>query len=94
MLHLSQTLIAAITLLFSIGLQASDIEAIFLKAGLIDVNHIDSSIKVDLVNSDSDKNFFEEDFYNGLNKAYLRKDVAIKLSKAQQILKKEKSKIY
>jgi D-alanyl-D-alanine dipeptidase len=91
-LHLSQTLIAAIALLFSIALQANDIEAIFLKAGIIDVNHIDSSIKVDLVNSDSDKNFFEEDFYNGLNKAYLRNNVAIKLSKAQQILKKEKPK--
>jgi D-alanyl-D-alanine dipeptidase len=71
-------------------LLANDIENKFLEAGLIDVNMIDSSIKVDLVNSDSEKNFFEEDFYKGLNKAYLRKDIAVLLSKAQEILKKKK----
>lgn len=88
--HLSTTLILTITLLISSGVQANDVEKTFLKAGLIDVNHIDGSIRVDLVNSDSEKNFFEEDFYKGLNKAYLRKEVAVKLSKAQLILKKEK----
>jgi D-alanyl-D-alanine dipeptidase len=36
------------------------------------------------------KNFFEENFYNGLNRAYLRKDIAVKLSKAQGILKNAK----
>jgi D-alanyl-D-alanine dipeptidase len=36
-------------------LHANDIEQKFLEAGLIDVNSIDSSIKVDLVNSDSEK---------------------------------------
>lgn len=88
--HLSKTFILIICLLFSSGVLANDIENKFIKAGLTDVNLIDSSIKVDLVNSDSDKNFFEEDFYGGLNKAYLRKEVAVKLSKAQQMLKKEK----
>ncbi len=90
MRYLSKTFTLIICLLFSSGVLANDIERKFIKAGLIDVNHLDNSIKVDLVNSDSDKNFFEEDFYNGLNKAYLREQVAVKLSKAQQLLKKVK----
>ena len=71
------------------ALLANEIEKKFIKAGLIDVNTIDSSIQVDLVNSDQNKNFFEENFYGGLNKAYLRKEIAVKLSNAQSILKKE-----
>ncbi len=71
------------------ALLANEIEAKFIKAGLIDINAIDQSIQVDLVNSDQDKNFFEENFYDGLNKAYLRKEIAVKLSNAQSILKKE-----
>ena len=67
--------------------QANDIEKKFIDAGLVDVNSIDNRIQVDLVNSDPKKNYFREDFYNGLNKAYLRKEVATKLSKAQTILK-------
>lgn len=78
-----------ILLFFSVTLSANVIEQAFLEAGLVDVNSVDSSIQVDLVNSDPDKNFFEADFYNGLNKAYLRKKVAIKLSKAQALLKNE-----
>ncbi len=88
--HLDKTFFLIICMLFSSGLLANDVEKKFLKAGLVNVNLIDSSIKVDLVNSDSDKNFFGEDFYIGLNKALLRKDVAVKLSKAQRILKEEK----
>ncbi len=59
----------------------------FIDAGLVDVNTIDPSILVDLVNSNSSKNFFRMNFYDGLNKAYLHEEVALKLSKAQQILK-------
>lgn len=66
---------------------ANEIEERFVKAGLVDVNTIDSSIKVDLVNSDPEKNYFRENYYHGLRKAYLRKEVAIKLSNAQRILK-------
>lgn len=66
---------------------ANEVEKKFIKAGLVDVHVIDKSIKVDLVNSDIDKNFFRENFYNGLNKAYLRKEVAQKLSLAQKHLK-------
>ena len=64
-------------------------ELLFINTGLVDVKTIDSSIHVDLVNSDRSKNFFKKDYYNGLDKAYLLKEVAEKLSKAQQILKKK-----
>jgi len=68
---------------------ANDIENRFIEAGLVDIHTVDESIKVDLVNSDPDKNFFRENFYNGLAKAYLRKEVAKKLSSAQKYLKSE-----
>jgi len=69
--------------------RANEIEKKFEAAGLINVHAIDKSIKVDLVNSDPDKNYFRENFYNGLNKAYLRKEVAKKLSLAQKHLKSQ-----
>ena len=68
---------------------ANEIEKKFVEAGLVDIHTIDESIKVDLVNSDPDKNYFRENFYNGLNKAYLRREVAQKLSSAQKYLKSE-----
>jgi D-alanyl-D-alanine dipeptidase len=71
----------------SANCRANEIEKKFVAAGLINVQAIDKSIKVDLVNSDPDKNYFRENFYNGLNKAYLRKEVAKKLSLAQKHLK-------
>lgn len=61
----------------------------FVEAGLVDIHTIDESIKVDLVNSDPDKNYFRENFYDGLNKAYLRREVGNKLSTAQKYLKSE-----
>ncbi|MGD9365569.1 MAG: M15 family metallopeptidase [Desulfobacteraceae bacterium] len=67
--------------------QANEIQNKFIRAGLVDVQSIDPAIKVDLVNSDPKKNYFRENYYDGLDKAYLRKEVAIKLSKAQQLLK-------
>ena len=66
---------------------ANEIEERFVQAGLIDIHAVDESIKVNLVNSDPDKNFFRENFYDGLNKAYLRREVAHKLSNAQKYLK-------
>jgi zinc D-Ala-D-Ala dipeptidase len=68
---------------------ANEIEKKFVAAGLIDVHVIDNSIKVDLVNSDPDKNYFRENYYNGLNRAYLLRDVAKKLSLAQKHLKSQ-----
>lgn len=69
------------------NVQANEIEKKFIDAGLVDIHAIDKSIKVDLVNSDPQKNFFQENYYGGLARAYLRKEVAIKLSTAQKYLK-------
>jgi D-alanyl-D-alanine dipeptidase len=66
---------------------ANEIEKKFIEAGLVNIHNIDESIKVDLVNSDPEKNYFRENFYDGLKKAYLRREVAQKLSLAQQYLK-------
>ena len=71
------------------GCYANDTEKKFMEAGLVDVHEIDKSILVDLVNSDKNKNYFREDFYGGLTKAYLRKEVAERLSRAQKFLKAE-----
>lgn len=67
--------------------QANEIENKFIRAGLVDVHSIDPTIQVDLVNSDPKKNYFRENYYDGLDKAYLQKEVAVKLPKAQQLLK-------
>lgn len=67
--------------------RANEIEKKFVAVGLINIHSIDNSIKVDLVNSDPDKNYFRENYYDGLNKAYLREEVAKKLSLAQKYLK-------
>jgi D-alanyl-D-alanine dipeptidase len=66
---------------------ANSIEQKFISAGLVDIASVDSSIQVSLVNSDPKKNFFRENYYKGLQKAYLRKAVALKISQAQKILK-------
>jgi len=66
---------------------AAEVEEKFIKAGLVSISAIDKTIRVDLVNSDPEKNFFRENYYDGLNSAYLREPVALKLSKAQKILK-------
>ena len=68
------------------------IEQKFLKEGLVDIQKYNSDIKVDLVNSDSDKNFFRADFYKGLKKCYVREEVAVKISNASKILKGINSK--
>ena len=69
------------------GADANEVESKFINAGLVDVNTIDATIRVDLVNSDPKKNYFRENYYGGLQTAYLRKEVAVKLSRAQKILK-------
>jgi len=85
-------LLISVQLIFSVLICASfcnanSIEDRFIGAGLVDVNSIDSSIQVDLVNSDPGKNYFRENYYDGLQKAYVRKTVADKLSTAQKKLK-------
>ena len=73
----------------SVNCRANETEKKFVAAGFINVHAIDSSIKVNLVNSDPDKNYFRENYYNGLNKAYLRREVAKKISLAQKHLKSQ-----
>lgn len=73
-----------------VAASSNTIEQKFINAGLVDIASIDKSIQVNLVNSDPRKNFFRENYYQGLQKAYLRKRVALKLSKAQKILKIKK----
>ena len=67
---------------------ANEIERRFIAAQLANVSIIDPTIQVDLVNSDPEKNFFRVNFYDGLNRAYLQKEIALKLAGAQKILKK------
>jgi zinc D-Ala-D-Ala dipeptidase len=78
-------------LLITAFASANEVEKKFILSGLIDVTVIDPTIQVDLVNSDPKKNFFRKNYYNGLNKAYLQKEVAVKLAKAQEILKSKHS---
>jgi len=85
--------IVFLSILFNYSVFANDVEKKFISAGLIDIKTMDKTIKVDLVNSDKKKNYFNENFYNGLKKAYLQKEVAKKLSKAQKILKKQHPKL-
>lgn len=59
----------------------------FIESGLIDISTLDKSIKVELVNSNKKRNYFRQNFYDGLDKCYLQKEIAIKLVKAQSNLK-------
>ncbi len=79
-------------ILLTLFLQSAQAElhplaAKFGQAGLVDVQSIDASIQVNLVNSTPAYNYFREDYYQGLDRAFLRKPVAIKLAKAQRLLK-------
>ena len=69
----------------------NQIEKKFLAEGLVDLQKYDDNIKIDLVNSDSNKNFFGKDFYDGLKRCYVREELAVKLSRASKILKDLKS---
>ncbi len=65
----------------------SELEATLIKQGLVDIQKIDSSIQIEIKYSTKD-NFMKKDLYGDYNKAYLQKDVALKLAKAQMELKK------
>lgn len=63
-------------------------ELYYISNNLIDVNTLDSSIRVALLYSSS-SNFLNKPIYkNNINKCYLPCDVAIKLCNAQYLLKK------
>lgn len=65
----------------------SPIEQMLLDSGLVDVATLDSSIIIDLKYASTD-NFLKINMYGDLDQAFLQPDVALKLVKAQQELKK------
>lgn len=64
----------------------SSIEQELIDSGLVDVQQLDTSIRVQLAYSTTE-NFLHTDLYKGLNKCYLPPEVAQKLVKAQHYLK-------
>lgn len=69
------------------------LEQVLIDAGLINVQSINASILVDLKYSSPD-NFIGKDVYGSLENAYLQKDVAIKLGRAQEFLAEEDSSLH
>jgi len=83
-------LVSVVILLFAALLHADDYsntEKSLLEKGLVDVMTIDSTLRVDLKYSTKD-NFMQADAYGDLEKCFLQKEAAQKLSQAQKILKK------
>jgi D-alanyl-D-alanine dipeptidase len=66
--------------------QVSEAEQALIDAGLVDVQTLDSTIRVELKYSTTD-NFVGVDVYGDLSKAYLQKEPARKLVKAQRYLR-------
>ena len=67
-------------------IELSPFEKKLVALGLVEVTKLDSSIKVELKYSTPD-NFMHRDMYGDFDKAYLQKEVADKLVKAQHYLK-------
>lgn len=76
-----------ISLLYSIAALQSpdDFDEMMRKYNLVDITTLDSSIRVDLKYSSTD-NFMGVDMYGSLDKAYLERDFANRVVKAQRIL--------
>lgn len=66
-------------------IDTSDIEKIFIKTGLINVQSLDSNIKVDLRYA-SNRNFIGFNMYGNIKNAYLQPNVAKKLVEAHKYL--------
>ncbi len=66
------------------------LEQQIIDSGLVDIQEIDSSIMIDVKYSSLD-NFMKTDLYGSLNRIYLQKEVAERLSIAQNALKKKDS---
>lgn len=67
---------------------SSDYEKLFVRCGLVNINELDSNIRVVLMYNTT-KNFIGKSFYAGLNQCYLPCDVATKLNNAQKLLKQQ-----
>lgn len=76
-----------ISVLYSIAALQSpdDFDVMMRKYNLVDITTLDSSIRVDLKYSSTD-NFMGVDMYGSLDKAYLERDFANRVVKAQRIL--------
>jgi D-alanyl-D-alanine dipeptidase len=59
-----------------------------LPEGLVDIQQINASIQIDLKYTTTD-NFLREKLYKRLQKAYLQKDVAVRLSEVQKELSRQ-----
>jgi len=70
----------------------SELEKDLIAKNLVNILTIDSSILVELKYSTTD-NFMKLDMYGDFDQAYLQKDVAEKLSKAQQFLQEENNSL-
>lgn len=64
------------------------LEKKLIDVGLVNIQEIDSTIKVDLRYS-SLNNFLNADVYGDLSRCYLRKEAALKLAQAQRYLKQK-----
>jgi D-alanyl-D-alanine dipeptidase len=86
---------AALFLFISLSLaghtqiKAGTLEEKFIKLGLVDIQTLDPTLKVELKYSTTD-NFIKQDVYGDLERAYLQPMAAQKLVKANQFLKQEK----
>ncbi len=69
-----------------VNTDTSYLEFIFKNLELIDIQTLDSTIKVDLKYADT-SNFLRRAFYDGLKKAYFPCEVALKICNAQYYLK-------
>jgi len=68
-----------------VAIDTSDLEKIFITAGLVNVQELDSTIKVDLRYA-SKRNFLGFNMYGNIKHAYLQAYVAQKLAKASKFL--------
>jgi D-alanyl-D-alanine dipeptidase len=73
----------------NLELLTKEIESKFIEAKLTKLSDVDKSIKVNLVNSNKDNNFFKMNFYGNLNECYLQNEISYKLKKAQSLLKQK-----
>ncbi len=79
-------LICASALKIEEPFDVSYLDSLFLSYDLVDVQSLDSTIKVDLKYADT-ANFLKLNIYNGLQRAYFPCEVAIRVSNAQFYLK-------
>lgn len=67
----------------------SELDKIYKGYGLVDVNTLDSTIVIDLRYA-SNHNFLGKNMYGNIQRAYLQKEVALKLAQASALLKQQR----